>query len=323
MNLRRRPQAVRHRKSRRPAINRRHSRSSNNSSKLHRRRRRIRVNRRARILNKAENGEGRRLDACGFLLVTYFVSDYEARFGGVARLYGKSGLDRLRAAHVAVIGVGGVGSWAVEALARSGIGKLTLVDADEVCVSNVNRQLPALDGEIGMPKIEVLARRIKAIQPECSVIARQDFFTPETADEILAAKFDFAFDAIDSLGHKATLIAECKKRSIPVIASGGAGGRKNAAAARISDLAHASHDPLLQKLRKTLRNDFGFPADAKGAFGVPCVYSPELPTRPEICEAGEKGLRMDCNSGYGAVTFVTGTFGFVGAGWIVNQIAAG
>jgi tRNA A37 threonylcarbamoyladenosine dehydratase len=251
------------------------------------------------------------------------VSDYEARFGGIARLYGKSSLARLQAAHVAVIGVGGVGSWAVEALARSGIGKLTLVDADEVCVSNVNRQLPALDGEIGLSKVDVLARRAKAINPECSVTARQDFFTTETADEILNLRFDFVFDAIDSLAHKTALIAECKKRGIRVIASGGAGGRKNGSAVRISDLAHASHDPLLQKLRKKLRTDFGFPADAREPFGIPCVYSPELPTAPEICEEGEKGLRMDCNSGYGAVTFVTGTFGFIGAGWIVNQIAAG
>lgn len=251
------------------------------------------------------------------------MSDFEARFGGIARLYGKAGLARLQAAHVAVIGVGGVGSWAVEALARSGIGKLTLVDADEVCVSNVNRQLLALDGEIGLSKVDVLARRVKAINPYCAVTARQEFFTEDTVDEILAGGFDFVFDAIDSLSHKTALIVECKKRAIHVIASGGAGGRKNAAAARVSDLAHASHDPLLQKLRKKLRAEFGFPMDAKGSFGVPCVYSPELPAAPEVCEPGEKGLRMDCNSGYGAVSFVTGTFGFVGAGWIVNQIAAG
>jgi len=251
------------------------------------------------------------------------VSDYEARFGGIARLYGKTGLKRLREAHVAVIGVGGVGSWAVEALARSGIGKLTLVDADEVCVSNVNRQLPALDGEIGLSKVDVLERRVKAIHPGCSVSARQDFFTPDTANEILTPGFDFVFDAIDSLGHKAVLISQCKERGIRVIASGGAGGRKNGAAVRVSDLAQASHDPLLQKLRRKLRAEFGFPADAKEPFGIPCVYSPELPMAPEICEAGEKGLRMDCNSGYGAVTFVTGTFGFIGAGWIVNQLVAG
>jgi tRNA A37 threonylcarbamoyladenosine dehydratase len=251
------------------------------------------------------------------------VSDFEARFGGIGRLYGQAGLARLRSAHVAVIGVGGVGSWAVEALARSGIGKLTLVDADEVCVSNVNRQLPALDGEIGVPKVEVLARRVRAINPECFVEAGQEFFTPESADSILTKGFDFVFDAIDSVDHKTVLLAECRRRRLRVIASGGAGGRREASAVRVSDLAQASHDPLLRELRKKLRKDFGLVADAKLMLHVPCVYSPELPTKPEICEAGEKGLRLDCNSGFGAVTFVTGTFGFVGAGWIVNEIAKG
>jgi tRNA threonylcarbamoyladenosine dehydratase len=251
------------------------------------------------------------------------VSDFEARFGGIGRLYGREGLARLRESHVSVIGVGGVGSWAVEALARSAIGRLTLVDADEVCVSNVNRQLPALDGEIGVPKVEVLARRVRAINPQCSVEAGQEFFTPDTADSILSKKYDFVFDAIDSMDHKAVLIAECRRRGLRLIASGAAGGKREASAVRVSDLAEASHDRLLKELRKKLRRDFGFPPDAKGLFDVPCVYSPELPTPPEICEAGEKGLRLDCDSGYGAVTFVTGTFGFVGAGWIVNEIAAG
>jgi tRNA A37 threonylcarbamoyladenosine dehydratase len=248
------------------------------------------------------------------------VSDFEARFGGIGRLYGRAGLERLRAAHVAVIGVGGVGSWAVEALVRSGIGTITLVDADEVCVSNVNRQLPALDGEIGAAKVEALAKRMRLINPELVVEARQDFFTEETVGAILEARYDFVFDAIDTLANKALLIAECRRRGLRVMASGGAGGRKNGAAVRVADLAHASHDPLLQQLRRKLRADFGFSRKSEEAFGVACVYSPELPTWPESCEAG---LRMDCNSGYGAATFVTGVFGFVGAGWIVNAIAAG
>jgi len=251
---------------------------------------------------------------------TLDVSDFEARFGGIQRLYGRTGLKRLRAAHVVVIGVGGVGSWAVEALARSGIGRLTLIDADEVCVSNVNRQLPALDGEIGIAKVESLARRMRAINPEIAIEVKQDFFTPETADKMLSEKFDFVVDAIDTLANKALLISECRKRGMRVIASGGAGGRKDGTLVRVADLAQASHDPLLQKVRKKLRAEFGFPSDARLPFGIPAVYSPELPTAPESCEAG---LRMDCNSGYGAVTFVTGTFGFAAAGWVVNSIAAG
>jgi tRNA A37 threonylcarbamoyladenosine dehydratase len=245
------------------------------------------------------------------------VSDFEARFGGIQRLYGKAGSERLRASHVAVIGLGGVGSWAVEALARSGIGRLTLIDADEVCVSNVNRQLPALDGQIGVSKVEALAIRMRAINPEIQIDAKQDFYTAETSDALLAEKFDYVIDAIDTLSNKALLIAECRKRDLPVITSGGAGGKKDGTAVRVTDLAQASHDPLLQKLRKKLRAEFGFSKDSKLPFGIPAVYSPETPTPPENCEAG---LRLDCNSGYGAVTFVTGVFGFAAAGWVVNSI---
>ena len=208
------------------------------------------------------------------------MSDFEARFGGIQRLYGREGLARLRAAHVAVIGVGGVGSWAVEALAK----------------------------------------RTRAINPETVIAAKQDFFTADTADALLREKFDFVVDAIDTLANKALLIAECRRRDLRVITSGGAGGRKDGTAVRVADLAQASHDPLLQKLRKKLRAEYGFSPDPKLPFGIPAVFSPELPTPPESCEAG---LRMDCNSGYGAVTFVTGVFGFAAAGWVVNAIAAG
>lgn len=247
------------------------------------------------------------------------MSDFDARFGGIQRLYGLNGVERLRAAHVAVIGVGGVGSWAVEALARSGIGRLTLIDADEICVSNINRQLPALDGEIGGAKVDALAKRMRAINPGIVMNAKQDFFTAETADALLGQKFDFVIDAIDTLANKAVLIAECRRRQLRVITSGGAGGRKDGTAVRVADLAQASHDPLLQKLRKKLRAEFGFSSDPKLPFDIPAVFSPEIPTPPESCEAG---LRMDCNSGYGAVTFVTGVFGFVAAGWVVNSIGS-
>src|SRR5687767_11894048 len=190
------------------------------------------------------------------------VSDFEARFGGIQRLYGRAGMERLRAAHVAVIGVGGVGSWTVEALARSGIGKLTLIDADEVCVSNVNRQLPAVDGEIGIAKVEALAKRMRAINPELVIDTKQDFFTPESAETLLSEKFDYVVDAIDSLSNKALLISECRRRGLRVITSGGAGGKKDGTAVRVTDLAQASHDPLLQKLRKKLRTDYGFSTDS-------------------------------------------------------------
>jgi tRNA A37 threonylcarbamoyladenosine dehydratase len=152
--------------------------------------------------------------------------------------------------------------------------------------------------------------------------ARQEFFTAASAESILGgAKFDFVLDAIDALAAKVTLIVECHRRKIAMVVSGSAGGRIDGTAARIADLARASHDPLLQKVRKRLRSEFGFPAEGKGEFGVPCVFSAEAPTRPERCEVGEEGLRMDCNSGYGSVTFVTGAFGFAAAGLIVSRIA--
>jgi tRNA A37 threonylcarbamoyladenosine dehydratase len=251
------------------------------------------------------------------------VSDFESRFGGIQRLYGREGLSRLRSAHVAVVGVGGVGSWAVEALARSAVGKITLIDADEVCVSNVNRQLPALDGEIGAPKVVALARRMRAITPDIAIDARQEFFTAENAQALFSLGFAHVIDAIDTLTHKAVLIAEAHRRNLGVITSGGAGGRIKATSVRIDDLAKASHDPLLQKLRRTLRAEFGFSRDPKSHFGIPAVFTPELATAPEACDAGEQSLRMDCNSGYGAVSFVTGVFGFAAAGWVVNRIARG
>src|SRR5690349_11021751 len=180
------------------------------------------------------------------------------RFAGVERLFGQGSVGTLAQKHVCVVGVGGVGSWAVEALARSGVGRLTLIDADEVCVSNVNRQLPALDGQIGVPKVESLAKRTRAINPEIQIQARQDFYPAETSEALLAGKFDYVIDAIDTLVNKALLIAECRKRGLPVITSGGAGGKKDGTAVRVADLAQASHDPLLQKLRKKLRAEFGF-----------------------------------------------------------------
>ena len=154
-------------------------------------------------------------------------SDYLERFGGVARLVGRAGLERLRTAHVCVVGVGGVGSWAVEGLARSGVGALTLVDLDDVCVTNVNRQLPALDGQIGRPKVAVLLERVRLINPQCRVEAVSEFFTEATADRLLAPDFDYVIDAVDLMSHKARLIAGCRDRGRPCLTVGAAGGRRD------------------------------------------------------------------------------------------------
>lgn len=254
---------------------------------------------------------------------------YSARFGGVARLYGPDGLDRLRAAHVCVVGVGGVGSWTVEALARSGVGTLTLIDLDEVCVSNINRQLPALTKTVGSAKVRVLAARVGEINPECTVHAVEEFFTAESADHLLEPRYSYVVDAIDSLKNKALLIARCRSREIPVITIGGAGGRRDPTAIKIADLALATHDRLLKSTRKLLRSEFGFTAGEQGRFGVTSVFSGEAPVFPQadgsVCaqrvEADD--LRLNCNNGFGSATFVTGGFGFAAAAEVVREIASG
>jgi tRNA A37 threonylcarbamoyladenosine dehydratase len=255
------------------------------------------------------------------------MSDIETRFDGLARLYGRAGLARLQAAHVGVIGLGGVGTWAAEALARSGIGALTLVDLDEVCASNINRQLHALTDTVGRAKVEVMAERIRAINPECRVIAEQQFFTSQTAAALLAPRYDFVLDAIDSVTNKVLLLAGCRERNMPVVACGAAGGRRDGTKVRTADLAAATHDRLLGEVRKRLRKEFQFPADGS-AMGVGCVFSVEPPVfaQPDgsVCASragAEEGTRLNCNGGLGSATFVTGAFGFAAAGLVVQTIA--
>jgi len=250
------------------------------------------------------------------------------RFGGIARLYGREGLARLRRAHVCVVGIGGVGTWAVEALARSGVGELTLVDLDDVCVTNVNRQLPALDGQIGRSKVDAMAGRIQLIHPQIRVHAVREYFTADNAERLLASPPDCVVDAIDNVANKCALIAACRARGIPVIASGGAGGRRDPTAVKVADLALTSHDRLLQKVRETLRREHGFARDGK-AFGVPAVFSAEPPVFPQsdgtVCGRKEAGveLKLDCASGYGTAGFVTGAFGFAAAAEAVKRIVGG
>jgi tRNA A37 threonylcarbamoyladenosine dehydratase len=264
------------------------------------------------------------------------TGDYEQRFGGIGRLYGKGALERLRVAHVCVVGVGGVGSWAVEALARSGIGRLTLIDLDDVCITNVNRQLPALDGQIGKPKVSALAERVRLINPACEVEPVTEFLTKGTVDDLLVPPFDFVVDAIDKLGNKCLLIDACVRRGLRVITVGGAGGKRDATAVRVRDLAHTEQDELLRQVRRKLRRDYGFTVGAhtsapttQATFGIPAVFSPEKPVYPWAdgsCAADpESGssLALDCASGFGTATFITGTFGFAAAGEVVRQIALG
>ena len=254
------------------------------------------------------------------------MSDFDTRFGGIARLYGKDGLQKLRTAHVGIVGIGGVGAWAAEALARSGIGALTLVDLDEVCVTNINRQLHALTETVGRAKVEVMAERIRAINPECKIVAEQKFFNEQTAAELLAPKFDFVLDAIDDVTNKILLLVRCREKNLPVIACGGAGGRRELTSVRVGDLSQASHDRLLAEVRRKLRQEHGFPVGHL-TMNIPCVYSVERTVYPQadgtVCEmrsAAEDGARLNCNGGLGSATFVTGAFGFAAAGFIVRQM---
>ena len=257
------------------------------------------------------------------------MSDFETRFGGIARLYGKGGLEKLRSAHVGVIGIGGVGTWAAEALARSGVGAITLVDLDEVCVTNINRQLHALTDTVGRAKVEVMAERIRAINPDCRVTAEQKFFNAQTSAELLAPKYDFVLDAIDDVTNKVLLLVLCRKKNLPAITSGGAGGRRELTSVRVGDLSQASHDKLLAEVRRKLRQEHNFPTGHL-AMDLPCVYSVERTVFPQpdgsVCEmrsAAVDGSKLNCNGGLGSATFVTGAFGFAAAGFIVRKIAEG
>ena len=257
------------------------------------------------------------------------MSDSDGRFDGMGRLLGVAGAAALGRAHVCVVGIGGVGSWTVEALARSGIGALTLVDLDEVCVSNANRQLHALDGNVGRFKVEVMAERVARIHPGCQVHAVTEFFTQTSADHLLAGGFDMVVDAIDSVSNKALLIGGCRQRGLRVVTVGGAGGRTDPCQVRVADLNQTMNDGLLRRLRSTLRQRHDFPR-GRDPWGIPAVFSLEPPVYPMpdggVCERvvpGNAPRRLDCADGYGAASFVTGTFGFAAAAVVVRTLAAG
>lgn len=253
-------------------------------------------------------------------------ANFEFRFGGIGRLYGATTLERFRAANICIVGIGGVGSWIVEALARSGIGKLTLVDLDDICESNINRQIHALDGLIGTSKIETMAERCRAINPGCKITTLHTFLTSKNVDEILQPNFDYVIDAIDSTNHKVSIIASCKERGTPVLTIGGAGGRIDPTLIQICDLSRSINDQLLKRVRKQLRQQHGFPRQKRRKFHIDCVFSPEEPTYPETCDIhgenpGPKSVRLDCSSGFGAATHLTGTFGFFAASHVLKALA--
>ena len=248
----------------------------------------------------------------------------ERRFGGISRLYGQAALQRFAQAHVCVVGVGGVGSWAVEALARSGIGRLTLIDLDNVAESNTNRQLHALTDNFGLPKVTALHQRILQINPACTVHEIEDFVDAENVGTLFAEPFDFVIDAIDQVRVKAAMAAHFVAQKQAFVVSGGAGGQRDPALIRRADLARTTHDPLLSNLRYTLRRRYGFPRDPKERMKVSCVYSEENVTPPQTdaaCETDAAPQGLSC-AGYGASMLVTAAFGLFCAQAAIEHLAA-
>lgn len=253
--------------------------------------------------------------------------DFDRRFGGVARLYGKAGLARLREARVCVAGVGGVGSWVVEALARSAVGHLTLVDLDNVAESNINRQLHALTDTLGMAKVTALTQRIAQINPYCKVVEVEDFLTEDNLEAVLGAGFDYVIDAVDDVRAKTAMIAWCRKQGVPLITIGGAGGQIDPTRIEIRDLARTEQEPLLAKVRKRLRAQHGFPRGEKSRFGIEAVFSTEPLRYPEAasengvsCDVGVAGLNC---AGFGSSVAVTASFGFAAAARVLQKLAEG
>ena len=239
--------------------------------------------------------------------------DRARRFGGIDRLYGTGAADALAASHACVVGVGGVGSWAVEALARSGVGRLTLIDLDHVAESNINRQAHALDATLGQAKVQAMADRIAAFSPQCRVDTIEDFLTAENAAALLQG-FDAVIDAIDNVRAKVAIAAVCRSRQMPLVMAGGAGGKLDPAQIRIDDLARTLQDPLLSKVRSRLRKEHGFPRDPKKKFGIEAVFSTEPLSYPSglACEAGggrSRGLQGLACAGYGSSMAMTASVG--------------
>jgi len=257
---------------------------------------------------------------------------YLDRFSGVGRLFGRVTLKRIHDARIAVIGVGGVGSWAAEALARSGFGAITLIDLDDVCVSNINRQLHALDGNIGRSKVAVMAERMRRIQPECDVKEIEAFLTKTNVVELISTErnhFDVVIDAIDEVDHKCVLIDHCYRQGVPLVVAGGAGGKSDPASVRCDDIARATHDRLLKKVRRKLRQEFDFPDDGGGPrspYGIASVFSVEEARFPwsdgTVHDTAEpnNAVRLNCENGFGTASFVTGAFGFAAAAAAVRLL---
>lgn len=246
------------------------------------------------------------------------AADLDRRFSGLERLYGRDGAAAIRRGRVAVVGIGGVGSWAAEALARSGVGTLVLVDLDHVAESNVNRQIHALDSTIGQAKVLAMRDRIAQIHPGCDVQGIEEFAEPDNWPALLPGPVDAVIDACDEVKAKVAMAAWALKSKTPLVSCGAAGGKRLAHRVDLDDLARTTHDPLLAQVRYRLRKFHGAAREGK-AIGLPCVFSREAVAPPDPSCAVDGDGTLNCH-GYGSVVTVTATFGQCAAGWVLEQL---
>jgi len=245
------------------------------------------------------------------------MSDYEEKFGSLARVYGDEMVTMIAGLHVCVVGLGGVGSWAAEALVRSGVGKITLVDGDTISRGNTNRQIHTLESTIGLSKVDTMKQRILDINPECQVQTIEQYIDVDNQRDILERGYDCVIDAIDGYKSKASIIYCCKRNK----------GLLDPTQIQISDLSSTWNDPLAAKVRSWLRYKHGFTSNKKYSFGVPCVYSTEQQRYPDkegkvgYCKPGVSGLSLDCAFGYGSSVAVTAGFGFTAAAKVIDHMA--
>lgn len=243
----------------------------------------------------------------------------DRRFSGLERLFGVEGASRVRNSHVVVVGIGGVGSWSVEALARSGVGRLTLIDMDHVSESNINRQLHAVDATVGQSKVIAMRDRIHSYHSSCQVECIDDFVTAENWRSLVPQDVSAVIDACDQVRAKTAMAVWARQSKVHFIAVGAAGGKRQAHLVDVDDLAKTTHDPLLAQLRYRLRKEYAAPKEGK-KIGVACVFSREAVAPPDASCAIEGDGSLNCH-GYGSIVSVTATFGQCAGGWVLNQIA--
>lgn len=243
----------------------------------------------------------------------------DRRFGGLDRLYGAASASRMRESHVVVVGLGGVGSWAAEALARSAIARLTLIDLDHVSESNINRQIQALDSTIGMSKIDAMVQRVAQINPNCRIHAIDEFVSPDNWSSLLPADADAVIDACDQVLAKTAMAQWALDSRALFLAVGAAGGKRMAHLATMADLSDCTHDPLLSQLRYRLRKFHGAPREGK-KIGINCVFSPEPVQSSQAERVESSDNTLNCH-GYGSTVAVTASFGMCAAGWVMNQLS--